>query len=416
MAHPGGPAAHQPQLSAAQRARLNAQVDEVLTNAALSDDEAADLIDSVVDAVVPQRAQAASSSVDTSDEEESPGPAWAADQSPSAPKAESALSGGGGTMPLPVAPRKPSSEDDDDERYPLWRPPTRPTVDVPADVADIAPVAAPAAPDETPTPPPAADPQSAPPRPGPSASPPSRLSAVTRRWSALPSWAKVAVAVAAVLVLVVGQQISSHSAHRREADRAIDGPAPSAVTPPLQAGTPTEQPLQPGCPPNAGAQCRPVDSSCGAGSSDPSLAFGTDPSQAWICARSHNIDMQQIIIQFPKPVVVTSIYVIPGFAHTEKNGQDHWVEHRLVTAILWRIGGEQIEQAISPTPQGSTQKVPGIATQIITGTIQSSQRPPATGKGPGHLPGILGAPDNSKVDETIAISKITINGYPAGQT
>ncbi len=420
MVNPGGHLQH-PQLSGARLARLEAQVEEVLTDPALSDDDVDALMESVVAASVSPPKPRTSTRARVMNDEEAAGPEWAADQFPSAPppKPTSALSGGGGTIAMPSTSwATPDVEDDDDEKYPLWRPPPRPPLDVPADVADIAPV--------TPSPPPvAADSSEAQPADPPPPSRPqlsgatgSRFAGLRRRWSTLPPWAKVAVAVAVVLVLLVGQQISSQSAHRRDAARRAvdDGPPATDVAPSVVAGRPAEVTLQPGCPPNAGQQCRPVDSSCGAGSSDPSLAFGSDPSQAWICARSHNIDQQQITIQFPKPVVVTSICVQSGFVYVEKNGQDHFLEHRVPTGILWRIGGMQMEHSINPDRQCSPLKVPGIATQIITGTIQSSVRPPATTKGSGKLGGLLGGVDSSKVDETDAISKITITGYPAGQT
>lgn len=414
--NPGGHL-QQPQLSAARLARLEAQVDDVLTNPVLSDDDVDALIESVVAASVSPPKPRTPTKATVMDDEDSAEPAWAADQSPAArtPPPTSALSGGGGTKVMPSSSwTAPGDDDDDDEKYPLWRPPPRPPLDVPADVAEIAPVAP--APPPVPTEMPAA---AAPPSPPEfSGATGSRFAALRRRWSALPSWAKVTVAVAVVLVLLVGQQISSQSAHRRDAARRAvdDGPPATDVAPSVVSGRPAEVTLQPGCPPNADQQCKPVDSSCGAGSSDPSLAFGSDPSQAWICARSHHIDLQQITIQFPKPVVVTSICVQSGFVFVEKNGQDHFLEHRVPTAFLWRIGGMQMEQPVNPDKQCSPLKVPGIATQIITGTIQSSVRPPATNKGSGKLPGLLGGADSSKVDETDAVSKITITGYPAGQT
>ncbi|WP_162625551.1 hypothetical protein [Mycolicibacterium llatzerense] len=218
----------------------------------------------------------------------------------------------------------------------------------------------------------------------------------------------------AALTLVVGQQISHNQPDQHDSP-SIDGPAPTIATPTVEATGPTERELQPACAQDAPAGCLPVTaSSCPGGSSDPSLAFGTDPSQAWICTRAHGIDLEQITILFPRPVVVTSVFVIPGYAFAEDNGLDHWLEHRIVTAINWRIGGQQFWQDIpSNAKQGATKKIPAIATQIITATVMKSVPPPGSG-GEGPFGGGLGAPDKTKVNDSIAISRIKISGYPAG--
>ena len=421
VAHPGDPVGDALQMSAAERARLDALVDELLTNRTLSDDDADGLLDSMVATVAPPSARPAPVPVvgggDTVDE-----PDWAADQGPSIAQAplppagggQSSLSGAGGAVYMPTAdPSVAGPDDDDDEAYPLWRPPPRPAVEVPDDVAVISPVAEPE-PVGVPEPPMTERPYDEPvSRPG-NDDRPTRPS-LKQRWAGLQGWVKVAAIVGAVVSLLVVQQILG--AHRSRQQPALAGPPPAVVTPTVQPGGPAPGPLQPGCAPNSAPGCLPVTAdSCPGGSSDPSLAFGSDASVAWVCGRVHNIDLQQITIEFPRPVVVTSIFVVPGFAYVEPNGQDHWLEHRLVISINWRVGGQQVIQNIKPTRDGATLDLPHVATQRIIGTILSSERPPAVKSPTGPLPGILGGPDQAKIDESIAISRIVINGYPAGAT
>ena len=160
-----------------------------------------------------------------------------------------------------------------------------------------------------------------------------------------------------------------------------------------------------------------LDAKCPAGSSDPGLAFGNDETQAWICTRLYNVDNSMLTITFSKPVVVSSIFVMPGFKYVEPNGIDHWNEQRLVTQIKWKIGGTEIIQNIAPTRAGATLKVPELATQVITMTVMKTEEPPtATGSGSGPLPGIFGGPDTQKIDSSWAISRITITGHDAGGT
>lgn len=123
-------------------------------------------------------------------------------------------------------------------------------------------------------------------------------------------------------------------------------------------------------------------------------------------------------VVFPKTVVVKSITVMPGWNYVAPNGRDHWNEHRLVTKILWRIGGQQFEQNITPTRSGSTLTLPGngIATTVMSLTILTTERPDALsadtgGEGGGFLtPGGDMGPENTDVDKSTAIGSVTIMG------
>lgn len=426
MTHPGAAAGRVPDLSAADRSRLDAKVEDLLTSRALSDEDAAALVDSVVSTVLPAPTRPAPRPRIISDD--GPEPDWAADQEPPAPippmPTGAGLGGGGGSISAPARPSswRAPDDDDDDEKYPLWRPPPRPPIEVPEDVTAITPVFEPDPPPFSAGEEQVSEPAAVPPRPSNphvapgSANGPSAMARVRGLWSKVPSWGRVALAVGVVVSLLVVQQIVSHSRAERDPSPAASLPPAVVETESPQGGEPAEAPLQPGCAPNSAPGCLPVTAdACPGGSSDPALAFGSDPSQAWTCGRANNIDLQQITIQYPRPVVVTQICVVPGFAFVEPNGEDRWLEHRLVTAINWRLGGEQFIHSIKPTREGSCWDVPRVATQVIIGTVLSSERPPASSSSTGpQLPGILGGPNTSKVDESIAISRITVNGYPAG--
>jgi hypothetical protein len=127
-------------------------------------------------------------------------------------------------------------------------------------------------------------------------------------------------------------------------------------------------------------------------------------------------------IIFPSPVTIKSITVVPGWAYVAPNGKDHWNDQRLVTQILWRIGGKQFVQAIVPTRAGRTLTIPGngITTSEMSLTIQKTERPSAVEGGSLEdvdgdvLPPMGGggpmSADDAKVDESTAISSITIMG------
>lgn len=160
-----------------------------------------------------------------------------------------------------------------------------------------------------------------------------------------------------------------------------------------------------------------VSASCPPGSTSPSMAFSNRPENAWVCPRAYGIDGAAMNIIFPKTVVVKSITVMAGWNYVAPNGRDHWNEHRLVTKILWRIGGQQFEQNITPSRSGSTLTLPGngVATTVMSLTILTTARPdainPDSGEGGGFLtPGGDTGPQNSDVDKSTAVGSVTIMG------
>lgn len=165
-----------------------------------------------------------------------------------------------------------------------------------------------------------------------------------------------------------------------------------------------------------------VSALCPPGATSATLAFSKRPEDAWVCGRANGIDGAIMNIIFPSPVTIKSITVVPGWAYVAPNGKDHWNDQRLVTQILWRIGGKQFVQAIVPTRAGGTLTIPGngITTSEMSLTIQKTERPSAVEGGSLEdvdgdvLPPMGGggpmSADDAKVDESTAISSITIMG------
>lgn len=156
-----------------------------------------------------------------------------------------------------------------------------------------------------------------------------------------------------------------------------------------------------------------VSTSCG-NDSDAVAPFSGDKTRAWKCNRLNGLDLNVLNLTFNKPVVITSITIVPGFNYIAPDGRDEWSRHRVVTDVSWRMGGGLYPQEhIAPTRTGVTQKFPGVRTLMMSMTITGSARPPV-GKGPnkGGIGEANDAQDPKKVDETTAVSKIVITGYP----
>lgn len=304
-------------------------------------------------------------------------------------------------LPTPSDPAPvPSAAPSWDDRYNLWSPPQPEPLVVPDDIESITPTQAPTYHEPTPAPDPLPD---APADAAVSLPSPSGKRTAGQRWAALPGWSRMAIPVVAT-VLVAALLIAALSGGDAEQH-------PQAVPPPVPVAPPTISP-----PSNGPLQPSKVEApNCPAGSSpDPSGAFDVDKRRGWICGRRAGIDNAILTITFPEAVVVCEIKVVPGFDYVEPNGADRWNEHRLVTKIVWRIGGQRLFQSIAPTRAPATLSVPCLATNVITATIQGTEPPPAAPTEQGGLPGIFGAgPDSASVDETFAIGRIEIIGRPA---
>lgn len=322
----------------------------------------------------------------------------------------------GGVAPAPTpdpAPVRttttPAADAPEWDRYGLWEPPAREPLHFPDDVESITSAGPDLAslpdPDETPLS--ATDPDDA----GFSADfddeddePQPRTRSLRAAWVMLPGWTRIAIPAAAAAIAVI-VLISLLSGGASAPPAAKQGPTVPIT--PATAAPPSDGPLiplstkAPGCP---------------AGSSpDPSGAFDPDKRRAWICARRFGIDYAILTIEFADPVVISQINVTPGFDFVEPNGEDHWNEHRLVTDILWKIGGIRLEQKIAPTRGPATLTVPNLATTVVTATVRATIEPPAApAPTEGGLPGLLPAgPTDKSVNDTFAIGRIEIIGHPA---
>ncbi|TXH10723.1 MAG: hypothetical protein E6R04_04495 [Spirochaetes bacterium] len=222
-----------------------------------------------------------------------------------------------------------------------------------------------------------------------------------------PTWKRPAIfaAAAAVIGIVVAFVFGG----------SPESETPNIATPPMMAEEDTE-------PAEAEVvELRPkaVSALCPPGNTSATLAFSKRTEDAWVCGRANGIDGAIMNIVFPSPVTVKSITVMPGWAHIAPNGRDNWNEHRLVTQILWRLGGHQFIQPIVPTRAGATLTIPGdgVTTSVMSLTIQKTERPSAVEggsledvDGEIHAPAGVPGDDSDKVDESTAISSIVIMG------
>jgi hypothetical protein len=229
---------------------------------------------------------------------------------------------------------------------------------------------------------------------------PGKVSRFLTTWSGLPRAVRLgAPAGAGMLVLALGLSMCSGGSTAPKPDPVSAPPTiAESAAPDESTQTIVLQPTE-------------VTDWCPPRSTSSTFAFIDDKSKAWVCMRDMNTDYARIEIDFGKPVVVQSIKVIPGWDYVEPNGLDHWSEHRLVTAIDWRMGGKLIKQRIDPNRAGSTLTVDDIATQTMAGTVLKSESPPVNPENGG--PG-LGLGLNTKVDESWAIGKIIVSGYVPG--
>ncbi|WP_157931574.1 hypothetical protein [Mycobacteroides abscessus] len=227
---------------------------------------------------------------------------------------------------------------------------------------------------------------------------PSPLDRLKDWWADRPERVRLGLLIAVPMTFAVLVTVLVMQPDQRSGGPATSGPPPTADNlAPSAAVSDTEM-----LPSSVDAVCPPGSSP------DPWPAFRDDKRDAWVCKRLYGIDQQQITIHFKEPVVVSAIYVLGGWDFTDANGASRWDEHRLVTRILWRIGGTQMIQEIVPTKAGSTLKVPNLATSVMSATIQSTQRP-ANKTGPTVL-----GPDTNKVDDSVAVGRIKVIGHLAG--
>ncbi|MFB9785342.1 hypothetical protein [Rhodococcus baikonurensis] len=230
------------------------------------------------------------------------------------------------------------------------------------------------------------------------------LGALRERFTTMPPWRRKAVkflAPAAVLVgILVG--VNSCTPDEKAAPPPVAAATPDAGAPATTTGAATAIPV----PESAVGVLAPsaVSAKCPEGSTDARFAFTADKSQAWICKRALGIDGAVMEITFPYAVVISDVFLTPGFDYIEPSGIDRWVEHRTVSRVQWSIGNQRFIQEINPSRTGSNMPIPEVKTQKITLTIMATAEPTgAVNRG-------FGAAAGAK-DDSFAISLIRITGH-----
>lgn len=157
-----------------------------------------------------------------------------------------------------------------------------------------------------------------------------------------------------------------------------------------------------------------TEAKCPRGGNDQRLAFSTEDSEAWVCPRAGGLDGQILNIAFTRPVTITSIRFVPGFNYVaQPAGDDMWNQYRVVTDVLWGMGGRQFYQEVTParTTVEYTPDQP-VTTTRMSMTIQNSVEPEKTvgGENFDQLGGLGGS---GPTHDAVAIQHLEIMGTVA---
>ena len=159
----------------------------------------------------------------------------------------------------------------------------------------------------------------------------------------------------------------------------------------------------------------------------PSKAFSSVDTDAWVCYRSMGIDGAVMNIVFREPVTLTEIRLTPGFDFVQQqSGEDKWVQHRVISRILWRAGGGEFTQDIDPQ-RGEVSYVfdKPVTTESMSMTIQKSVVPDGAEEADGgdnaaifedgEQVGGNGKQNETtvgKLQDATAVQKLQLYGYP----
>ena len=148
---------------------------------------------------------------------------------------------------------------------------------------------------------------------------------------------------------------------------------------------------------------------CASPSTDARLAVLGGEKEAWICGRGGDYDGYVLNIWFRNPVTVHSISFVPGYNYVQPSGDDMWEKNRVITGVLWRLGGKQVRQDVIPSREPATLTLDTpITTQSMSMTIQSSVAPDESVGSTGS-DGVFGQ-EESAADNATAVQSLTING------
>lgn len=176
------------------------------------------------------------------------------------------------------------------------------------------------------------------------------------------------------------------------------GPAPSAAP---GSGSVAPGPGARIVPMSATASCTAPPGRDAAGTAtsyDVALISDGDPSTAWRCPGDGS--GVTIRLEFGRPVTVSSIAVIPGYAKTDPaDGTDRYQQGRRLSGIKYDLGGRNVDQQLDSAPTNREPQTVAVGGAPVTGltlAITSS------------VPGV--ATNNQAPTENVAISELTITG------
>lgn len=255
--------------------------------------------------------------------------------------------------------------------------------------------------------------------------------------------ALVVVATVAVSAVLLGIRRTPQVDEQQSEIATKISPIPAAPPPPPADSTgPATVPFTasaPGCLP---------------GSTAAQTVASGDPTQAWVCVRG-GADGQVLTLDLGRTMTVTAIRLTPGWVGQDASGADQWLQHRVLTRVQWILSDHGNEPTVVPQETGNVhgeapQPMPGqgVLASTITMVVLETARPPAdappTGQTPasppdaggGLLNDVLGAPlgappastppvpddpqpglpgeqpQSDPVDNTFAVSSITVEGHP----
>lgn len=209
------------------------------------------------------------------------------------------------------------------------------------------------------------------------------LSKTVDKWKSTPGHLKVATALSAVVVVVLGFFLATSGEQAPESGREQGRPSGGGVVAgPGDSGGPDVLP-GPEATDDEGLlndQIESVSSQCGEGGTETRLAFTSNQEDAWVCPRALGIDGAVMNIQFRKPVTVTEVRMTTGYNFVRQpSGEDEWNKHRVITNVLWRAGGNQYPQEVVPSREEAVFTFPEpVSTASMSMTVQRSVLPEET--------------------------------------
>lgn len=151
----------------------------------------------------------------------------------------------------------------------------------------------------------------------------------------------------------------------------------------------------------------------------PTKAFSSIDTDAWVCYRAMGIDGAVMNIVFREPVTLTEIRFTPGFNYLQQqSGEDKWVQHRIISRVLWRAGGQQFVQEIEPQRNEVSYVFDKpVTTESMSLTIQQSVVPDGAVEQDNVGDGVFaGEHENAssvgKLQDATAVQNLQIYGFP----